>query len=201
MSYPNIIQKHTNDINTIKSTYLPLSGGTVKSLHCNSPLVIKAANTEYEGGELVLEYPSESYPYKSTIDNYKGQTRIFSNYNGTTYGHFVIDHMNNTILFNAKHIVRSINNVPATSDGNVTIPTFKLFSETGCNTLAELPEGFYYIRGDAELNPSDKPISNWGMLICCYNGGTPFQIYEDDCSVKRWKRWCSGGVWSEWTLA
>jgi hypothetical protein len=54
MSYPNIIQNHTNDINTIKSTYLPLSGGTVKSLHCNSPLVIKAANTEYEGGELVL---------------------------------------------------------------------------------------------------------------------------------------------------
>ena len=29
MSYPNIIQNHTNDINTIKSTYLPLSGGTV----------------------------------------------------------------------------------------------------------------------------------------------------------------------------
>lgn len=29
MSYPNIIQNHTNDINTIKSTYLPKSGGTL----------------------------------------------------------------------------------------------------------------------------------------------------------------------------
>lgn len=29
MSYPNIIQNHTNDINTIKSTYLPKSGGVM----------------------------------------------------------------------------------------------------------------------------------------------------------------------------
>jgi hypothetical protein len=29
MALPNIIQNHTNDINTIKSTYLPLAGGTL----------------------------------------------------------------------------------------------------------------------------------------------------------------------------
>ena len=51
MALPNIIQNHTNDINTIKSTYLPLSGGTLTgAIDCASNKYSETTSNE----EMVL---------------------------------------------------------------------------------------------------------------------------------------------------
>lgn len=195
MSLPNVI----NEINTIKSTYLPLSGGSltgtlVSTTNCFSKgsstnhMFEVYSGTSYKTGGYISLF-GETYSTKpggfeliaSSTDT--GQKRLTGLTNGS-------------LTWNSKNIVTSINGVNADVSGNIKIQKqFTPFSETGCSTFDDLPEGFYYINSVPETG---RPTSNWGVLRCCRNGGTPFQIYEDDISAKSWKRWFTGGAWTSW---
>ena len=54
MALPNIIQNHINDINVIKSTYLPLSGGQMTGEIIKNDLIARShgatGSTSYRGG-------------------------------------------------------------------------------------------------------------------------------------------------------
>ena len=201
----NALESKVISINTELSTMLPLAGGNMSgNIVFNTGVLSQTASAN----EIILFASADKTATSSksclAIRNENHTSEPGSFYirsRDTTHSSVMKIMPDGTFTWGGNHIVRSVNNVLATSDGNVAVPPFKLFSESGCNTLADLPEGFYYIRGDAELNPSDKPTSHWGMLICCRNGGTPFQIFEDDCSVSRWKRWYTSGAWTEWAVA
>lgn len=205
MSLPNVIN-NINDLEVIKANkddVLPLSGGIIngdisfsgsynlKHTVDNSLVRVQGGSEEGKGGRLVLSGMNRS--------SNPGCCELVAT--DGTISSVAMFRPNGVFTWRGKNVTTSVNGKTADTSGNVSIPPFKLFSETGCKTLADLPEGFYYVRGDAELSPSDKPVSNWGMIIVCYNGGTPFQIYEVDNSTNRYKRWCSSGVWSAWNLA
>jgi hypothetical protein len=158
MGLPNI----TQEINTIKSTYLPLSGGTVKSLHVNSPLVVKAQNTTAEGGEIQLQYPSETYPYKSHIDNCAGNTRIFSVYNGKDAGVFCVDHVHNKCTFNGNEVLTSAG---GTIKGTLYYGGHDLYCDKD-NDIIGIYGGTHYTVGGASV------IMHGGALNSEYGEGS-----------------------------
>lgn len=63
MGLPNIIQNHINDIQTIKSTYLPLNGGTINgniTLSTTSTKMWNFSNDKYKGFEIAVGGQHES---------------------------------------------------------------------------------------------------------------------------------------------
>lgn len=104
------LPKITQEINTIKSTYLPKSGGTMTGvLTVPTPFIINSQNSDREGGELVLKCPSSSYPIESRIDNYNNETRIVA---VDTSQDKVVDvvsfnHNNHTLSLNSNKVITS----------------------------------------------------------------------------------------------
>lgn len=197
MALPNII----NDINNIKSTYLPLSGGTLTGRldfaqsGCGGGYMYSSNNTFFVGGRGQDGKDTSFIRFYGLDSESPGSFVIHTRNNDGGWGCGLFGNNEGGLWWNDKQIVRSVNGINADSRGNVQTKPFIPFAETGCSSFDDLPEGFYYINSDPEAG---RPTSNWGVLRCCRNGGTPFQIYEDDISAKSWKRWFAGGAWTSW---
>lgn len=192
MSLPNVI----SEINTIKSTYLPLSGGSLTgNINWNKGVIRQNGNSFEFIGDKDLPNQTSFIACRSATHPSESGWFYFGARNEES-GCMGICKPDGTFTWGGKNIITSINGVNADVSGNIKIQKqFTPFSETGCSTFDDLPEGFYYINSVPEAG---RPTSNWGVLRCCRNGGTPFQIYEDDISAKSWKRWFTGGAWTSW---
>ena len=85
----------------------------------------------------------------------------------------------NGLTYEGKHIVRSVNGVNASKDGNCILPYFTNIATLGITKFSDAPNGYYAVYDPSGY--SDAPISNWGALLSWRDHiGTKNQKYFSD---------------------
>jgi hypothetical protein len=95
----------------------------------------------------------------------------------------------NGLTYNNKHIVRSVNGIQASNDGNCILPYFTDIATLGITKYSDAPNGYYGVYSPSRY--SDAPVSNWGSLLSWseHNGTKHQKYYSDNENMMYFRKW------------
>ena len=193
MSYPNIIQKHNNDIQTIKSTYLPLSGGILTGFLRTTSYISKATDDTFfdiyggtshqRGSQLTLfgyEHTNAGLAQISSYDKNGNHCafQVFPNGKIVTNGNYYHSDTTSRVFFCGGTYTEDGSHLEVTGKdcvGDFGGGAFSLRAKDGTQTASfdGYANGGLYWRG--------KPV------VCRENyGGTPAWIKFDNGLTVQW---------------